>query len=41
LDLSKGSNTDSEIKAKELENYRAKKNRIRELLKFIEEELKD
>ena len=41
MDLFKGSNTDSETKAKDLENYRAKKNYIKELLKFIEEELKD
>jgi hypothetical protein len=39
--LSKGSDVDSEIKAKDLENYRAKKNYIKELLKFIKEELED
>ncbi len=41
MDLSKGSNADNEAKAKDLENYKIKKNRIRELLKFTEEELKD
>ncbi len=41
MDLFKGSDADSKTKAKDLENYRAKKNRIKELLKFIEEELED
>jgi hypothetical protein len=41
LDLFKGSNTDNKTKAKDLESYRAKKNYIKELLKFTEEELED
>ncbi len=41
MDLFKGSDIDSETKAKGLENYKAKKNYIKELLKFIKEELKD
>ena len=41
LDLFKESNTDSKTKAKDLENYKAKKNYIKELLRFIKEELKE
>ncbi len=41
MDLFKGSDTDSKAKAKDLENYKTKKNYIRELLKFIKEELKE
>ncbi len=41
MDLAKGSNIDNKTKAKDLENYRTKKNYIKELLKFTKEELKD
>ncbi len=41
MDLFKGSDADSKVKAKDLENYKTKKNYIRKLLKFIKEELED
>jgi hypothetical protein len=39
--LFEGSDTDNETKVKDLENYKIKKNRIKELLKFTEEELEE